>query len=349
MDNYYFIFLVFAIVIAVVHATVTVLNGLYGSPKEIGTSGCALLIGQIVTASIVTMLLDEILQKGYGFGSGINLFTAVSTAVTIFWKILSPTTVDIGRGPESEGALIALFQLLTKRHDKARALIDAFYRPHLPNVMGVLSTLAVFAIIVYLQGFRVELNIKSNRMRGQRAVYPIRLLYTSSMPIMLFTTMTSNILMISHMLYQRFSANPVVKFLGVWEPMEGSNQLFAKSGLVYYLSPPRSIVEAVLDPIHTIVYAFIIITVCALLSKTWMEISGSSVRDVANELKENQLVIVGYRESSMYKELKRVIPVAASFGGAILGAVSVIADVSGAVGSGTGILLCVCIIYQVRL
>ncbi|KAI7856879.1 SecY subunit domain-containing protein [Circinella umbellata] len=336
----------FAIVIAVFHATVTVLNGLYGDPKEIGTTGCALLIGQIVTASIVTMLLDEILQKGYGFGSGINLFTAVSTAVTIFWKILSPTTVDIGRGPESEGALIALFQLLTKRHDKARALIDAFYRPHLPNVMGVLSTLVVFAIIVYLQGFRIELNIKSNRMRGQRAVYPIRLLYTSSMPIMLFTTMTSNILMISHMLYQRFSTNPVVKFLGVWEPLEGSNQLFAKGGLVYYLSPPRSIGEAVLDPIHTIVYAFIIITVCALLSKTWMEISGSSVRDVANELKENQLVIVGYRESSMYKELKRVIPVAASFGGAILGAVSVIADVSGAVGSGTGILLCVCIIYQ---
>ncbi|KAI8139241.1 SecY subunit domain-containing protein [Fennellomyces sp. T-0311] len=336
----------FAMAISLVLATITVLNGLYGSPNDIGTSGCLLLIAQIVIASLVIMLLDELLQKGYGFGSGINLFVGCSTAVTIFWKTLSPTTVNLGRGPEYEGALIALFSLLVNRKDKTRALLEAFYRPHLPNVMGVLSLLVVFAIVVYLQGFRIELSIKSNRMRGQRATYPIRLLYTSSMPIMLLSTMTSNILMISHMLYQRFGTNAVVQLLGVWEPLEGSNQLFAKSGVVYYLSPPRSILEAVLDPIHTLVYTVIIITVSSLLSKTWMEISGSSVRDVAHELKENQLVIVGYRDSSMYKELKRVIPVAASFGGAILGAVSVVADMTGAIGSGTGILLCVCIIYQ---
>ena len=48
----------------------------------------------------------------------------------------------------------------------------------------------------------------------------------------------------------------------------------------------------------------------------------------------------------MYKELKRVIPTAAAFGGAILGLLSVAADMMGAIGSGTGILMAVTIIYS---
>lgn len=40
------------------------------------------------------------------------------------------------------------------------------------------------------------------------------------------------------------------------------------------------------------------------------------------------------------------ISVASGFGGACLGLVSVLSDLMGAIGSGTGILLCVTIIYQ---
>jgi len=47
----------------------------------------------------------------------------------------------------------------------------------------------------------------------------------------------------------------------------------------------------------------------------------------------------------MYKELKRVIPTAAAFGGACIGALSVGSDLMGALGSGTGILMAVTIIY----
>ncbi|GAB5592941.1 translocon subunit [Umbelopsis nana] len=336
----------FAMIIAFGHATVSVLTGLYGSPKEIGAGVCLLLIIQLVVASLITMLLDELLQKGYGLGSGINLFIATNICETIFWKALSPTTVNTGRGDEFEGALIALFHLLATRKDKTRALKEAFYRGNLPNVMSLLSTAIVFAIVIYLQGFRVELPVKSNRMRGQRGTYPIKLFYTSNMPIMLQSTMTSNIFMISQMLYNRFPDNLLVKILGVWKPYEGSSQLFASNGIAYYLSAPHSLTDALLDPFHTVIYVAIMLTGCALLSKTWIEVSGSSPRDVAKQLKDQQMTIAGYRDTSMYKELKRVIPVAASFGGACLGAVSVLADMLGAIGSGTGILLCVTIIFQ---
>ena len=87
------------------------------------------------------------------------------------------------------------------------------------------------------------------------------------------------------------------------------------------------------------------LTACALFSKTWIEVSGSGPRDVARQLKDQQMVMAGHREGSMYKELKRVIPTAAAFGGATIGALSVCADLMGALGSGTGILLAVTIIY----
>jgi hypothetical protein len=46
------------------------------------------------------------------------------------------------------------------------------------------------------------------------------------------------------------------------------------------------------------------------------------------------------------KELNRYIPTAAAFGGMCIGALTIVADFMGAIGSGTGILLAVTIIYQ---
>jgi hypothetical protein len=46
-----------------------------------------------------------------------------------------------------------------------------------------------------------------------------------------------------------------------------------------------------------------------------------------------------YCEESMYKEFKHTIPTAAAFGGAILGLLFVAADLMGAIGSGTGIII----------
>jgi len=59
--------------------------------------------------------------------------------------------------------------------------------------------------------------------------------------------------------------------------------------------------------------------------------------------------VQGHRDtvSSLKKELNRYIPTAAAFGGMCIGALTIVADFLGAIGSGTGILLAVTIIYQV--
>lgn len=54
----------------------------------------------------------------------------------------------------------------------------------------------------------------------------------------------------------------------------------------------------------------------------------------------------GHRDSSIAHELNRYIPTAAAFGGMCIGALTVVADFMGAIGSGTGILLAVTTIYQ---
>lgn len=72
--------------------------------------------------------------------------------------------------------------------------------------------------------------------------------------------------------------------------MEDSPQLAATSGIAYYMSPPHTMKEAILDPIHTAIYIIFISTTCALFSKTWIEVSGSGPRDVAKQLKDQQMV-----------------------------------------------------------
>jgi len=82
--------------------------------------------------------------------------------------------------------------------------------------MNLISTVVIFAVVIYVQGFRIEIPVKSDRFRSQRGTYPIKLFYTSNMPITLQSVLTSNVF-ISQMLATRFPSNLFVKILGVWE------------------------------------------------------------------------------------------------------------------------------------
>ena len=54
------------------------------------------------------MVLDEILPKGYGLGSGINLFIATNISENIMRKNFSPFIVPSERGIEYEELLLTL-------------------------------------------------------------------------------------------------------------------------------------------------------------------------------------------------------------------------------------------------
>ncbi|QOU19442.1 translocon subunit [Brettanomyces bruxellensis] len=334
-----------AIVLSLGQATVYVLTGMYGRPADLGTGVCLLLILQLVCAAVIVILMDELLQKGYGLGSGISLFMSTNICSSVFWRCFAPTTVNRGRGSEFEGAILCLVHLLLSKGDKRNAILESFYRDNAPNMSQVFATVAVFFTVIYLQSLKIELPIKSTRQRGPYGLYPVRLFYTSNMPIMLESALSSNLFIISQILYSKFSNNIFVKLLGVWQPTANSQQLRAVSGLVYYIQAPASLADALLDPIRTVIYVSFVLGLCAFFSKTWIEVSGTSPRDVARQFKEQGIVIAGHRDTSVYKELKRVIPTAAAFGGATIGALSVISDLCGCLTSGSSILLAVTTIY----
>ncbi|KAF1320444.1 Protein transporter sec61 subunit alpha isoform 2, partial [Globisporangium splendens] len=337
----------FGILITLGEAVAYVVSGMYGNISDIGAFNAILIILQLLFAGVLVIILDEMLQKGYGLGSGISLFIATNICESIVWKAFSPTTINTGRGTEFEGAIIALFHLLITRSDKLRALKEAFYRQNLPNITNLLATVFVFVVVIYFQGFRVDLPVKYQKYRGQQGTYPIKLFYTSNMPIILQTALVSNLYFISQLLFKKFSGNFLVRLLGIWQDVEGSaGQTVPVGGLAYYISAPSNLAQILYDPIRFVIYVIFILGSCALFSKTWIEISGSSARDVAKQLRDQQMVMKGHRDSSIVHVLNRYIPTAAAFGGMCIGALSMVADLLGAIGSGTGILLAVTIIYQ---
>ncbi|PRW61345.1 transport Sec61 subunit alpha-like [Chlorella sorokiniana] len=341
---------VLGLLITVGQAIVYVLTGMYGEPAEVGTINGILIVLQLFVAGVLVLLLDEMLNNGWGLGSAISLFIATNICESIVWKAFSPYTLNVGRGPEFEGAVIALVHFLLTRTDKTKALKDAFYRQGLPNIIQLLATVAIFLMVVYFQGFRVELPIRSKRSRGAfgNQTYPIKLFYTSNMPIILQSALVSNLYFISQLLFRRYGGNFLVQLLGRWQADEFSGQMNPVGGLVYYISAPESLAAAAANPLHTLFYVAFMLGICALFSITWIEVSGQSANDVAKQLRDQQYFLAGHRDtvSSLKKELNRYIPTAAAFGGMCIGALTIVADFLGAIGSGTGILLAVTIIYQ---
>ncbi len=131
------------------------------------------------------------------------------------------------------------------------------------------------------------------------------------------------------MLSSKFRGNFLINLLGIWSDGEGGSRSAPIGGLCYYMTPPDSFSQMLMDPIHGIIYIAFMLGSCAFFSKIWIDVSNSSAKDVAKQLKEQQTVIPGHREESMVHELNRHIPTAAALGGLWIGALSVCADFLG--------------------
>ncbi len=125
------------------------------------------------------------------------------------------------------------------------------------------------------------MNVQSSKMRGQQPPgYSVKLFYTSNIPIILQSALISNLFFVSQMLSKKFRGNFFINLLGNWQEMEMGGQSYPVGGLAYFISPPREFSEIFTDPFHTIFYMLFVLTTCALFSKTWIEVSGSSPKDV---------------------------------------------------------------------
>jgi protein transport protein SEC61 subunit alpha len=340
---------ILGLLITVGEALAYVLAGNYGAVAVLGTVKCVALILQLVTAGFVVLMLDDLLSKGWGLGSGLNLFIVTNICESVVWACLSPMTLTTGSGGSSqfEGAVTNFFYVVIKDSNKGKALYDAFFRPDLPNLCNVLATVTVFCAVTYAQAWtNVKTQIKQrNAPKGQPASgFPIKLFYTSNMPIILLSALMSTLYFSSQTLSMRYKNNPLVRLLGVWEEKNGRSR--PTWGLSFLLSPPQSLLEVLAEPFHAVFYISFMLVMCALFAKAWIEISGSGPRAVEKQLRAQNLDTYPVRGAKGFAALGEKISTAAALGGMCVAALTISADLLGAIGSGTGILMAVTIIYD---
>jgi preprotein translocase SecY subunit len=304
---------------------------------------------QLFVASLMVLLLDEMIQKGWGIGSGVSLFILAGVCQTVMWYTFSPTRFQVSAN-------------VTELFGFVPATISAFFSNTLPSIVvrqfkypSLLTfslTLVMLLVLIYIEGIRVELPITSIKYRGFQGVYPIKLLYVSNIPVILVSALGANITFFSRLLYNYFGSNPpgwlgwVAKFPVATNSTSTSS--FPIGGIVYYMTAPQGVNQTVSDPIHAAIYLLYLVGMAVLFARLWVEIGGLNPKAVAKNLMDAQVQVPGFRRTGLSIEqmLNRYIPTLTIIGGILIGLVAGVSDLFGVFGTGIGILLMVDIILQ---
>ena len=361
---------VMSVLMTIIEATAFLIGGTYGTDLTAGDQ--LLIISQLLAAGIIIILLDEMVQKGWGLGSGISLFIAGGVGLQIFQGLFAPNNIIEGaqnvtsaRGIVlaiiywigEEGPLVAFGNLFFRYN------MDPAFQLNLPSlsILSVIATVVVFIIVIYFESMRIEIPISYAQYKGIRSTYPIKLLYVSNIPVILTSAVFADIYFIAQMVWNSAggvgTTNVLAQFLGTFRIDADSQQFIPTGGLVYFLTPPRSLIgdlgvinfaEPVTSIVRALIYAVILVILSVIFSVMWLETAGMGPRDVANQFLQSGMQMPGWRRSKKIVErrLEMYIPTIAVIGGLFIGVLAAFVDFLGAIGSGMGILLSVSIMRQ---
>lgn len=311
------------------------MGGLAPPPELVGTSAYfhiqLLLVFQLFLGGIMIMFMDEVVSK-WGFGSGISLFIAAGVSQEIFIRALSPLPSPANPNIAT-GAIPALFQSLSAGDPITAALMIA----------AVLSTILVFVIAVYSQSMKVEIPLSFGRIRGHGIRWPLSFMYTSNIPVILMAALMANVHLWARLL-QNWGFPVLGKFVGN-TPV---------SGLVAWIFSPDLVGKLIkgsltfADISHSLVYMLVMVGGAVMFSIFWVQTSGMDARSLANQMMASGLQIPGFRRDQRVLErlLNRYIWPLTIMGAIAVGFLASMADLTGALSRGTGILLSVMIVYR---
>lgn len=296
------------------------LKGLAPAETYVGTARIILntaLILQLIIGGFLILFLDEIAQK-YGIGSGISLFIAAGVSNVIFIKTFS----WISSGQYASGHLIAFFQALTK-NDAA-----IMYQ----SIVPIIATLVVFVLAVYAQAMKVEIPLSFEKIRGHGARWPLSFLYTSNIPVILIASLFANIQVVSQLKGLENS------FLFAWlnSPSKFSSIIIQGASFSWNVV------------MNAAIYFIIMMAGCVIFGLLWVQSAGMDPGTVAKQIIGSGLQLPGFRRDKRVLErvLARYIWPLSVMGSLAVGFLASAADLTGALGRGTGILLTVMIIYK---
>jgi len=344
-----------AIVLALIESTLFILPGVYLVPSTtLGISPgilMALIILQVAFASVLLLFLDEVVSK-YGIGSGISLFIAAGVALAV---VQGSTTLIFGGGGIDPGLTVAgrLSQ------GGATAIPNA-----LIAFLPIIFTLVVILVSLYAEEVKVEIPLAFDRIRGFGSRFPVKLLYVSVLPVILASALLLNVQLLARSLMggvqcEIGGTNPL-QMLGCMGP-EGYLQDGALYMITSFTNPLYIGYEGYLQllagstPIfgipqyvHVLIYAVVYVTLCVFFGKFWIEAAGMGPSQIAEQITKTGMQVPGFRRDPRIIEsiLDKYISTITILGSFFVGLLAVLADLTGAIGSGTGILLTVGIIHK---
>jgi preprotein translocase subunit SecY len=344
-----------------------------------------LLVMQLALGALLLLLMDEVVSK-WGIGSGVSLFIAAGVAKTIFVRAFNPLSTG---GENIPAGLIPQSIVLFSSGDISNALIA---------LLPVIATLIVFAVVVYVQALRVEIPLAFGSIRGFSRRWPLKLIYTSNIPVILVAALIANLQLVGSVIAKPVDETTRCGLLGCYD-----NQGVPISGIVYYLQQPGTSADLQLQiffivflvvifaasfavfyyklgngirivsiaaviglllsilitnstiglpsaaaAMRAIVYILVFIVGATVFSMFWVSTSGMDSKSVAEQIQGIGMSVPGFRRDPRIVEqvLERYIPTLSIISGLSIGMLAAVADLTNAIGSGTGILLAVMIVYN---
>ena len=315
-----------------------------------------LIFAQIFVGGVLILYMDEIVSK-WGVGSGIGLFIIAGVSQRLIGGLFS-----WGNAEQPPGLIPWIIGIFTGASDAIPPLFSGgleviLYGPtgEQSGLLAVVTTILIFAIVVYAESVRVEIPLSHARVKGARGRFPVKLIYASVLPMILVRALQANIQFLGRILHAQLQTMPA--WLGTY-----NNRGDPTSGLFYYMNPIQApgdwmwwLGEAAAAPwqisIRVAVDLTFMIIGGAIFAIFWVETTDMGPESTAQQIQNSGMQIPGFRRNVgvIERVMERYIPAVTVIGGALVGLLAVMANMLGTIGavSGTGLLLTVSITYKI--
>ena len=299
-----------------------------------------IVIFQLCLGGLAIMLMDDVCHK-WGFGSGVSIFIVAGVA----WRVLVGLFQFIGLNGE-----ICLFDFSnTACAGKVLVIIQSILNGAPTELYSAIAaiffTAVIFLGIVWAQSLKIEIPLSYEKIRGYSMKWPLQFFYASNMPVILVAAFAANIQLFGGLLEN---------WLGHATILGGFSQGQPISGFAFWIGS-TNLVEAVIRGqfsnillLQVLTHLIFYMTLSVVFAIFWVKTSGMDEASQAKNILSSGLQIPGFRKDPRVLEsiLKRYIMPLTVMGGLAVGALAAIADILGALTSGTAILLAVTIMYQ---
>jgi len=313
-----------------------------------------LVILQLIIGGLAIFYMDDLMQK-WGFGSGVSLFIAAGVSLRIITSAFQFIDTQgrnclLSQSVACPGKVLVII----------KSFMSGFGIEANVALASLIATILIFLAVVWAQSLKVEIPLSYGRVRGYSVKWPLAFFYASVIPVILTAALVANIQLFGGLLEN--SASHCVEGACTGFSKIASHLTFlghfvngrAVSGFAYWIDSTR-LLELIIrrsfswilllqSLTHTLFFMFF----STLFALFWVKTSGMDAKSQAHNIAASGLQVAGFRQDIRILEsiLDRYIIPLTIMGGLAIGLLASIANLLGALVSGTAILLVIMIMFQ---